>query len=340
MFRQIRSLVKNAKRVLFAFYFLYFLFFCLLIKALFKKRFAYNLFTIKTDHIGDAIIWERLLVRSDFVVGRDNKLFESYGLNIKKFYLNPLYMIRVFRELYVNSKYVFVPCSSKTPDMFVLAVMADSERKVTIRDDNGNMMFARWLETRIFSDVLPNACNEYSNVDILFDNYLRDFQVSEIPFQSLGGKRVVLMPFASQMQKEISIDQFAALLERLDESKVKIIEVVGLVSDEKKGQYEKLIEKYERAKSLINKVKITEYKNYYAGSNDLVYIGMDTSLFHLFYKFNLADKYYVILGLGYGLRFLPSVDKVVPIYNNCKFSGCNWNCVLDESVCIKGIDFK
>lgn len=319
------------KKIIKTIYLFYFLVLALACKVLCTKGKYQTDLLIKTDRLGDAIIWQKIGFENYTTIMRSDSLASSYPVNIYKLYLNPIYTWRFFKQVYGDYKNIYILSSSKTSEMLALAYLCNAQLKTTIQDDNGNIMFASFFDRLICSITLPNMNNEYANMSAFIEN-----NSYEINWSSLRNKTVLFMPFASNERKEISFDQYKKILKRIDNEEITAY-VIGLVSEEKKNYYEKELEMYSTINSKINALKLDEYDSY----KESVYVGMDTSIFHLLYNKKLCQKYYVIMGLGYNFRFIPLNDeKVHCIYEHCNYSYCHWDCKYSSTRCIKGIKFE
>jgi ADP-heptose:LPS heptosyltransferase len=319
-------MMKSVKTI----YLVYFIILAFICKVFCKNKKYKKDLIIKTDRLGDSIIWEKVGFENYITVMRSDSLSSDYPVDIYKMYLNPIYLWKVYKQIYGEYEKIYIFSSSKTSDMFALAYLCDAPIKTTIEDENGNIFFASFFERILMNTILPNTYNEYSNVKLFLE-----YDQPKIKWEHLKNQTVLFMPFASHDRKEISFEQYKQILKKLDEYQI-VTYIIGLVSEERKTIYENELKAYPLISSKINVLKLDEYSQYVG----CVYLGMDTSIFHLLYNQNLCNEYHVIMGLGYNFRFIPLGDERIHcIFNHCNHSYCQWECRYNYTKCIKDIHF-
>jgi hypothetical protein len=243
------------------------------------------------------------------------------SINVHKLYSNPWYLFKILQQAGGRYKEIFIASSGKTPETFLLSLVARGYRS-GVSDHNGNFFLAACFDRLVLDDIYPDFGSEIKNAKRVYSRLVgagQNFKYSS----------VIFAPYASTKLKSMGSEKCISILRVLGEMKVKTVvvtdqDVYGLREIEKDPLIEwvvgcKLEEVEDRIKQFTTK--------------DCLFIGADSSLLHLFHLVSGPDSHTVVFtGLGYPGRFDYPEDYLV--YRNCKYSGCQWNCKFSEYRCL------
>jgi hypothetical protein len=277
---------------------------------------------IKTDRLGDHYIWRSVLDNFDVKVVRSNYPIngEVVGINIKKFYLSFPYMVRVLVKLSGSYERVFLASSGKTPDVFILAIVARGVKEC-IADHNGNFVLSKFIERRFFDVIHPDFGSEILNA--------RRFEASlrRNPFEKQFGK-ILFAPYASTKDKSIRPEICEKILDILSMGGIEVL----VISDKDDYNLKKRFDVATFNWMIGVDLMSVEKRLREILSEGWLFVGADSALLHLYHDIlSQKSRAIVFTGLGYPGRFDYRGDILV--YNTCKFSGCRWQCHFSDYNC-------
>lgn len=311
--------------------FLMLMFIALTVRVFFKRVQNNRRILYRTDRIGDLIIGSDLVLATDWTVYREGTISSKTNIQMPKFLYAPKYAWSKMKEILESGNEIFVPVSSKTPDMLAILLLFERGKRVTV-SDTGNNFFAAPIIARVLCDrILHDYGNEYENVRkwSAFENRNIDQLVK-------SSDRILFAPFGSSLKKSLKENDIDRIIDLLCRN----YEIVNLVSNIDPFHHgERFEKKYPNFESYCGKFDSIEELENFVRVADADYLSVDSAPAHIFSKHLKNDQTLTVLSSSAVIhRF--DVPNGKTIRKECKFSGCNWICNYGDFRCLDHSDTK
>lgn len=308
-------------------------FVALVIRIISKNNRRCGRIVFRTDRIGDLIIGAKLINSQDVTVFRTGTTKANIDIQMPKFLYSPKYAWSKMKSLSTIGDNVFVPVSSKTPDMLAIQLLFKRSRRVTV-SDTGNNFFAAPMITKLLCDkLLSDYGNEYLNASKWSNpakqNIVKLHQTSQ---------NIILAPYGSSLKKSLKESDIIRIIDLC----CRYYNNVSLVSNIDPYDLGKRFEqKYTNFKSFCSEFASIEDFEFYVKNIRADYLSVDSAPAHIFSKYlKEGESLTVISSSAVIHRFDVPNGKTIRL--DCKYNGCNWNCNYGDFRCLnfENLNFK
>lgn len=322
-------------------------------KVLTKKTIIDRNLIIKTDALGDLIIWldqykqfansyDHIIVDDNFVTFvKQLKLFEKvYGIPKPKKKLDVFKLFVLFSKFqkYNYSRIINAQINrEKISDFLCLMITSNCKIRTSIKTSNQNFL-ENLITSTFYTDAVKfGESDKIQHISFLDKQFLAQIfkeqydipDLSELFSESckkynLGNNYAVISHGGSDYRKQFDAKQFGQisdfLLEQLN------IENVILVGTNSEIVKSKQIIKNSKNNFIINltgKTNIFEYCSVISGAK--LVISNDSSAGHIA-KITNTPSISIVGGGNFGIFYPYQDDKNITIFKHLNCFGCNWNC--------------
>ena len=333
-----------------------------------KNEYTKNILIVKTDAIGDFIIFTRYLqsyidlykeYKIDLLISKVNYEIAKDCEKINRIIIINDKAISKFKLIknIINCNYdkVIYPVNSREAAIDQICIFSNAKEIITFSGDNCNIVNSKKIaDNKYFSTVINSDSNlkheTTRNEELLnklgyagnsFKSFIK-IQQENINFLyyyiKKDEKYVVMVPGCQDLIRFWNEKKYAEIIEYIcNIKKIKVI-ILGTSSE-----FDLIISILSKVvindkKLLINLVEKTDLHNMLTIiSKAFFYIGSETSASHIAELYSI--KSICIMGGGHYSRFYPypnsNLDYPVTVYKKCFY--CNWECIYDEAKCIKEV---
>ena len=316
-----------------------------------------NILFINTGNIGDLVITGPLLDTNIFLtnfgkvfllINKEHiRLFDDYQgkfeifpINVDKYKYNYLYRVKIIlklRKMNFTSVYNLTSVRATWNDSLALCIGAFETFSFNNTWKSLKKVFPKRTDKFYTNQIGNNIFNEYLRIEHLFKKFSNNKVLPEkfnlfVKKKVLQDYEIVIAPFSSDKKRDWPLINYIQIVNNFKGRKILVVCSKSQAKNFNKYNIHQFVT------FSFNEYKLSELHSIINRSK--VFLGLDSGITHI--ALTTGVNIIAIIGLGNFGRYLPKPgdSKTKYLFEDCEYKGCEWNCKMNEPICIRKVSVK